>query len=118
MLGWEKNPLTYGKATCVLLLDLGSQARSSLPVGLSPCSMLQVGPIPGRSLSRLPHRCIPRRPFMTPADIICGQITLRSVDYSAIWRHFLGSRVTHYCGAPTVQVRYLLQRPWKRHLIR
>ena len=84
-------------------------------VGLSLCSMPQVGPFPGRSLSRLPHRCIPRGPFMTLADLICGQITLRSVDYSVVWRHFLGSRVTHYCGAPTVQVRlcHLLQEPWK-----
>ncbi|KAI0257390.1 acetyl-CoA synthetase-like protein [Lactifluus subvellereus] len=32
------------------------------------------------------------------------QITLRTVDYSLIWKHFLGSRVTHYCGAPTVQI--------------
>jgi len=32
------------------------------------------------------------------------QITLRSIDYSVIWKHFLGSRVTHYCGAPTVQI--------------
>ncbi|KAJ4486319.1 acetyl-CoA synthetase-like protein [Lentinula aciculospora] len=32
------------------------------------------------------------------------QITMRSVDYSLIWKHFLHSRVTHYCGAPTVQI--------------
>ena len=32
------------------------------------------------------------------------QITLRTVDYSHIWHHFLHSGVTHYCGAPTVQV--------------
>ncbi|KAF8213267.1 AMP-dependent synthetase and ligase [Mycena galopus ATCC 62051] len=32
------------------------------------------------------------------------QITLRTVDYSLIWKHFLNSRVTHYCGAPTVQI--------------
>ena len=79
--------------------------------------MLQVGRFPGQSLSRLPHRYIPRRLFMIPANPICGQITLRSVDYSVIWRHFLGSRVTHYCGAPTVQVRHQ-QRPYERRLIR
>jgi len=32
------------------------------------------------------------------------QVTIRSVDYNAIWRHFLHSRVTHYCAAPTVQI--------------
>ncbi|KAJ3895067.1 hypothetical protein GG344DRAFT_39686 [Lentinula edodes] len=32
------------------------------------------------------------------------QITMRSVDYPLIWKHFLHSRVTHYCGAPTVQI--------------
>lgn len=32
------------------------------------------------------------------------QITLRTVDYSLIWKHLLNSRVTHYCGAPTVQI--------------
>ncbi|KAI0274811.1 acetyl-CoA synthetase-like protein [Gloeopeniophorella convolvens] len=32
------------------------------------------------------------------------QITLRTVDYPLIWKHFLNSHVTHYCGAPTVQI--------------
>ncbi|KAJ7139932.1 hypothetical protein C8R44DRAFT_765821 [Mycena epipterygia] len=32
------------------------------------------------------------------------QITLRTVDYPLIWKHFLNSAVTHYCGAPTVQI--------------
>ncbi|KAF8506944.1 acetyl-CoA synthetase-like protein [Russula emetica] len=32
------------------------------------------------------------------------QITLRTMDYSLIWKHLLNSRVTHYCGAPTVQI--------------
>lgn len=32
------------------------------------------------------------------------QITLRSVDYGEIWNHLLNSGVTHYCGAPTVQI--------------
>ncbi|KAJ7169689.1 hypothetical protein C8R46DRAFT_1264981 [Mycena filopes] len=31
-------------------------------------------------------------------------ITLRTVDYRLIWKHFLNSAVTHYCGAPTVQI--------------
>ncbi|KAK7058827.1 hypothetical protein VNI00_001451 [Paramarasmius palmivorus] len=33
-----------------------------------------------------------------------SQITMRTVDYSNIWKHFLHSGVTHYCGAPTVQI--------------
>lgn len=33
-----------------------------------------------------------------------SQITLRTVSYSLIWKHFLYSGVTHYCGAPTVQI--------------
>ncbi|KAF9535875.1 hypothetical protein CPB83DRAFT_842498 [Crepidotus variabilis] len=32
------------------------------------------------------------------------QITLRTVNYTHIWRHFLHSGVTHYCAAPTVQI--------------
>ncbi|PFH54617.1 hypothetical protein AMATHDRAFT_134062 [Amanita thiersii Skay4041] len=32
------------------------------------------------------------------------QITLRTVNYTHIWNHFIRSNVTHYCGAPTVQV--------------
>ncbi|KAI6044979.1 hypothetical protein EDC04DRAFT_2560276 [Pisolithus marmoratus] len=32
------------------------------------------------------------------------QITLRSVNYPLIWKHLLHSNVTHYCGAPTVQI--------------
>ncbi|THH03222.1 hypothetical protein EW145_g6430 [Phellinidium pouzarii] len=33
-----------------------------------------------------------------------AQITQRSVSNTLIWRHFLKSGVTHYCGAPTVQI--------------
>ena len=33
------------------------------------------------------------------------QICLRSVSYPLIWNHLFNSGVTHYCGAPTVQVR-------------
>lgn len=32
------------------------------------------------------------------------QITIRTVNFPRIWYHFLHSGVTHYCGAPTVQV--------------
>ncbi|KAH9833040.1 acetyl-CoA synthetase-like protein [Rhodofomes roseus] len=32
------------------------------------------------------------------------QITLRTVSYPLIWNHLLHSGVTHYCGAPTVQI--------------
>jgi acyl-CoA synthetase (AMP-forming)/AMP-acid ligase II len=32
------------------------------------------------------------------------QITLRAVDNALIWKHLLYSGVTHYCGAPTVQI--------------
>ncbi|KAF8640479.1 hypothetical protein AX17_000142 [Amanita inopinata Kibby_2008] len=32
------------------------------------------------------------------------QITLRTVNYTHIWQHFIQSHVTHYCGAPTVQI--------------
>ncbi|KAI0322681.1 acetyl-CoA synthetase-like protein [Amylostereum chailletii] len=32
------------------------------------------------------------------------QITLRTVNYPQIWKHLLHSNVTHYCGAPTVQI--------------
>ncbi|KAF5377501.1 hypothetical protein D9615_005269 [Tricholomella constricta] len=33
-----------------------------------------------------------------------AQVTLRTVDYTHIWNHLLHSGVTHYCGAPTVQI--------------
>lgn len=32
------------------------------------------------------------------------QITLRTVNFTHIWNHLLHSGVTHYCGAPTVQI--------------
>ncbi|KIP08879.1 hypothetical protein PHLGIDRAFT_103706 [Phlebiopsis gigantea 11061_1 CR5-6] len=32
------------------------------------------------------------------------QITLRTVDPSQLWYHFLNSGVSHYCAAPTVQI--------------
>ncbi|KZT30376.1 acetyl-CoA synthetase-like protein [Neolentinus lepideus HHB14362 ss-1] len=32
------------------------------------------------------------------------QITLRTVSYPHIWNHLLNSNVSHYCGAPTVQI--------------
>ncbi|KAJ7630745.1 hypothetical protein FB45DRAFT_916461 [Roridomyces roridus] len=36
-----------------------------------------------------------------------SQITLRTVEFPLIWKHFLNSGVTHYCGAPTVQIGIL-----------
>ncbi|KAJ3482473.1 hypothetical protein NLI96_g6951 [Meripilus lineatus] len=33
-----------------------------------------------------------------------SQITLRTVNPKLIWNHLLNSGVTHYCGAPTVQI--------------
>ncbi|KAG9314496.1 hypothetical protein JVU11DRAFT_5293 [Chiua virens] len=37
--------------------------------------------------------------------LACGtQITIRQVNYPQIWKHLLNSGVTHYCGAPTVQI--------------
>ncbi|CAE6449195.1 unnamed protein product [Rhizoctonia solani] len=32
------------------------------------------------------------------------QVTIRGVVNSIIWRHFTESGITHYCGAPTVQI--------------
>ena len=73
--------------------------------------MLQAGHFPGQSPSPLPHRCAFRLQYsITPVNLTCGQITLRNVDYSLIWKHLLNSHVTHYCAAPTVQVRYLPSR--------
>ena len=38
---------------------------------------------------------------------VSTQITLRNVSYPLIWNHLCNSSVTHYCGAPTVQVKTL-----------
>lgn len=35
---------------------------------------------------------------------VSTQITLRNVSYPLIWNHLCSSSVTHYCGAPTVQI--------------
>ncbi|THU86530.1 acetyl-CoA synthetase-like protein [Dendrothele bispora CBS 962.96] len=35
---------------------------------------------------------------------LASQITLRTVDFTKIWKHFLGSGVSCYCAAPTVQI--------------
>ncbi|KDQ12888.1 hypothetical protein BOTBODRAFT_34031 [Botryobasidium botryosum FD-172 SS1] len=32
------------------------------------------------------------------------QVTIRAVRFPDIWKHFIKSGVTHYCGAPTVQI--------------
>lgn len=41
---------------------------------------------------------------LSVSSLVCHQITLRTVSYPHIWNHLLNSSVTHYCGAPTVQV--------------
>ncbi|EPS95172.1 hypothetical protein FOMPIDRAFT_85324 [Fomitopsis schrenkii] len=45
------------------------------------------------------------------------QITLRTISYPLIWNHLLHSGVTHYCGAPTVQIG-LVNAPEARKLDR
>ncbi|EJF66260.1 AMP-dependent synthetase and ligase [Dichomitus squalens LYAD-421 SS1] len=44
-----------------------------------------------------------------------AQICLRSVSYPHIWNHLINSGVTHYCGAPTVQIG-LINAPMARRL--
>ncbi|RDX46893.1 AMP-dependent synthetase and ligase [Lentinus brumalis] len=44
-----------------------------------------------------------------------AQICLRSVSYPHIWNHLINSGVTHYCGAPTVQIG-LINDPLARRL--
>jgi len=39
---------------------------------------------------------------------VSTQIMLRNVSYPLIWNHLCTSSVTHYCGAPTVQVSPVL----------
>ena len=34
-----------------------------------------------------------------------AQLTMRNIDYPRIWHRFLNSNASHYCAAPTVQVR-------------
>ncbi|KAI1783993.1 AMP-dependent synthetase and ligase [Ganoderma leucocontextum] len=43
------------------------------------------------------------------------QVCLRSVSYPHIWNHLINSGVTHYCGAPTVQIG-LINAPLARRL--
>ncbi|KAG2023311.1 AMP binding protein [Coprinopsis cinerea AmutBmut pab1-1] len=45
------------------------------------------------------------------------QITLRTVNYTHIWNHLIHSGVTHYCGAPTVQIG-IINDPLARKLSR
>ncbi|KAI0048343.1 acetyl-CoA synthetase-like protein [Auriscalpium vulgare] len=45
------------------------------------------------------------------------QITLRTVDNTLIWKHMLHSAVTHYCGAPTVQIG-IVNHPHAKQLTR
>ena len=50
------------------------------------------------------HACGWTFPWAITASF-ATQITLRTVNVSTIWYHLLKSGVTHYCAAPTVQVR-------------
>ncbi|KIY45402.1 acetyl-CoA synthetase-like protein [Fistulina hepatica ATCC 64428] len=45
------------------------------------------------------------------------QVTIRAVSYPVIWRHFYQSGITHYCGAPTVQIG-IVNEPTSRRLER
>lgn len=47
----------------------------------------------------------PFRPTLSKTVLTRHKITLRNVSYPIIWNHLINSGVTHYCGAPTVQVR-------------
>ncbi|THH29084.1 hypothetical protein EUX98_g5106 [Antrodiella citrinella] len=49
------------------------------------------------------HACGWTYPWAITASM-ATQITLRSVSNPHIWNHLLHSGVTHYCGAPTVQI--------------
>ncbi|KAH8106897.1 AMP-dependent synthetase and ligase [Cristinia sonorae] len=49
------------------------------------------------------HACGWTYPWSITASM-ATQITLRSVSNPHIWNHLLNSGVTHYCGAPTVQI--------------
>jgi len=55
-------------------------------------------------------RALSPRQSIFSVNLTFCKITLRTVDFSLIWKHLLNSRVTHYCGAPTVQVSYRLTR--------
>jgi hypothetical protein len=67
-----------------------------------PCSWLDV-PMGQRVCIRNSSQILLRSLYIY-LRFFRSQITIRSVDYSAIWNHFLNSSVTHYCAAPTVQV--------------
>ncbi len=38
------------------------------------------------------------------AAVAGTQVCLRKIDFGAIWGLFVGEGITHYCGAPTVQI--------------
>lgn len=48
--------------------------------------------------------CIFERICLIITEHFPSQIMMRSVNYPLIWKHLLESRVTHYCGAPTVHI--------------
>ena len=66
--------------------------------------MLLDGHFLGPLLALSPHRQVSDSLVILPNRQLFFQITLRTVDYTLIWKHLLHSKVTHYCGAPTVQV--------------
>ncbi|KAF8332389.1 acetyl-CoA synthetase-like protein [Cantharellus anzutake] len=43
------------------------------------------------------------------------QLIIRAVEYDVIWHHINNSNVTHYCGAPTVQIG-IVNSPYARKL--
>lgn len=52
----------------------------------------------------MPGSNIPLDSALIQCVLTFMQITLRTVSYPHIWNHLINSGVTHYCGAPTVQV--------------
>ena len=60
--------------------------------------------------------CLVSKPWISRTrKHLFAQITIRTVSYPLIWKHLLHSGVTHYCGAPTVQIG-LVNAPEAREL--
>lgn len=78
------------------------------PIGFSQCSTRPAGRTRGRSRLHSPLRSVRLRVGSNKCAYLYSsrhsQITLRTVSYPHIWNHLLNSGVSHYCGAPTVQV--------------
>lgn len=60
--------------------------------------------VTGWDISLVTRSHLYSRLIRTPVSLGLNGVTIRTVDYSLIWEHFLGSHVTHHCGAPAVQV--------------